>query len=98
MTDQLEKDVLKIEKNRAEIRDPHPVLKQTMNHLGHQVIAPAANGESRVRAVHRFNSGDRPKALFSDRVVRGENDGSLRAVAVDELIRTVNVDDPSMLD
>src|SRR5260370_39685900 len=98
MTRQLEKDVLKVGQNRPEIRDPDLILGQTMNHLGHQVVAPAVNGESKVSAVHRFNSGDRPKAFFSNRVVRGEHNGSLRAVPLDQLIRTVDVDDPSMLD
>src|SRR5256886_11744383 len=38
------------------------------------------------------------RSVFSDGVVRSENHGSLRAVSVDELLRPVDVDDPSMLD
>src|SRR5229473_1939189 len=69
-----------------------------MNHLCHEIVAPPANGESQVSARHRLNSRDCPKALFSDRIVRGENDGALRAMSPDELLRLVDVDDPSVLD
>jgi hypothetical protein len=83
MTSQFEKDVLKVGENRSEICNPYPILRQTMNHLSHEIVASTANGESKVTADHRLNSRDGAKALFSDRVVRGENDGSLRTVPVD---------------
>src|ERR1700674_1748027 len=68
-----------------------------MNHFGHEIVAPTANGESQVSADHGLNPWDRPDAFFSDGVVRGENDGSLGAVSVDEPLRPVDVDDPSVL-
>ncbi len=98
MTSQLKKDVFKVRQNRAKIRDPDAILGQTMNQFGHQVVAPAVNGESQIRAAHLFNSWDCPKALFSKRVFRRENDCSLRAVSSDEPLRSVDVDDPSVLD
>src|ERR1700722_4460219 len=69
-----------------------------MNHVGHEIVAPTANGESRVIAYYSLNSRDRLEAFFSDAVVRGENDGSLWAVPVNEPRRCVHVDDPSVLD
>src|SRR5260370_21011290 len=69
-----------------------------MNHLCHEIGAPCANDESRVRTDYGLNAGDRPKAIFSPRVVRGKNDGALRAVSANELLRLVDVDDPSVLD
>src|SRR5437016_11403957 len=52
VTSQFQKNVFKIGKNRAEIRDSNVVLRQTMNDLGDQVIAAAANGESRRSEEH----------------------------------------------
>src|SRR5438876_1854722 len=69
-----------------------------MNHLGHEIVAPTANGESPVIAYHSLDSQDPPEAFFSDGVVRGESDGSLGAVPVDEPLGRVNVNDPSVLD
>src|SRR5580698_4978989 len=69
-----------------------------MNHVGHEIVAATANGKSSVVAYYSLDSRDHPEAFFSNRVVSGENDGSLRTVAVDEPLRGVNVDDPPVLD
>src|SRR5437016_7950589 len=98
VTSQFQKNVFKIGKNRAEIRDSNVVLRQTMNDLGDQVIAAAANGESRVSPGYGLHSRDRPKALFSERIGCRENDGPFSAMPVDKAFRPVDVDDPSMLD
>ena len=66
VTGQFEKDVLKVRENRAEIGDPDPILGQTMNHLGDQIVAPTPNGELRVAADDRLDSRDRSKALRSE--------------------------------
>src|SRR5437899_430000 len=69
-----------------------------MNDLGDQVIAAAANGESRVSPGYGLHSRDRPKALFSERIGCRENDGPFSAMPVDKAFWPVDVDDPSMLD
>src|ERR1700733_5220722 len=96
-TGKLEKDVLKVGENRAEIGDPDSALGKTMNHFGHQVVTRAANRDSLPIADHGIHSRHRPKALYRDRVFRSESDGSLWAMPVDEPGRTVDVDDPSVL-
>src|ERR1700675_4608666 len=68
-----------------------------MNNLGHEVVARTANGELAVGAGHRLHSGNLPKALRGGRVVRSENDGSLRAVSGDKPFRLIDVDNPSVL-
>ena len=69
-----------------------------MNHLGHEIVAPAANCELRVAADHRVDSRDSSKALFSGRGVRGQDDGSLRAMPFNEVLRPVYIDNASVLD
>src|ERR1700720_71934 len=69
-----------------------------MNHPGDQVVAPAANGELRVRAHYRLDSRNCAKAVFSEWVGRSESDGSFRTVSADEPRRRVHVDDPPVLD
>src|ERR1700731_1023405 len=94
---QLEKDVLKVGENGAEIRDPNPMLRQTVNHPGDQVVAPPSNGESHVVVGYRLHFRNRLKVATGGRVVRIQNDGTLRAMPTDEALRCVDVDDPSVL-
>src|ERR1700733_4409033 len=96
-TGKLEKDVLKVGKNRAEIGDPDTAFGKTMNHFGHQGVPPAANSDSLPTADHVIHSWHRPKVLCRDWVIRSESDGSLWAMPVDEPTRGVDVDDPSVL-
>ncbi len=69
-----------------------------MNHLGHEIVSPAPNGELRVGASYRLNLRDGPKALYRGEVVGGEHDSALRAVPVHEALRRVDVDDASVFD
>src|SRR6266478_2964660 len=98
MTGQFEKNVFKIGENGTEIRDPDAILGKTMNYFGHQVVATAANRESQVSADYRLHSRDRAKAFFYPGVIGGKYHGSLRAVPGDESFRSVDVDNPSVLD
>src|SRR5579872_63321 len=98
MASQFDKDVLKVRKDCAEIRDSDAILRQTMNHFGDKIISPAANRELRVAADYRLDSRDRSKALFSASVVRAKNDGSLGAVPLHEVLRSVYVDNAPVLD
>src|SRR5271165_7043758 len=98
MTRQFQKDVLQIREDGAEIRNPDVILRQTMNHLGDEIVACSANRELEVGADHRLYSRDRSKALLGVLVVCRKHDGSFRAVPVNEALRPVDVHDSSMLD
>jgi hypothetical protein len=52
VTRQLEKDILKVGKNRAEIRDTNPILRQTMNYFCDQVLTFATDRERLANADH----------------------------------------------
>jgi hypothetical protein len=69
-----------------------------MNYLGDKIVASTPNRELRVAAEYRLDSRDGLKAISSSQVVRGEDNGSLRAVPVDEVRRLVDVDDASVFD
>src|SRR4029077_17452697 len=62
VTSQFEKDVLKVRKNCAEFCYPEPVLGQTVNHFGHEIVAVTSNRELRVAADDHLDSRDRSKA------------------------------------
>src|SRR5438270_12985971 len=45
VTGQFQKHVFKVGENGAKIRHADPILRQAVNHFGHQVVTLAANGE-----------------------------------------------------
>src|SRR3984885_1950913 len=94
---ELEKDVLKVGENGAEIRDADPILRKTMNHLGDQVVAPPANGASRVFAGYGLYAGNGLKVAGGSGVVRIQDDGTLGTVPAHEALRSVDVDDSPVL-
>src|ERR1700733_2584471 len=98
VTGQFEKDILKVGENRAEIRDPDAILGQTMNYLGDEIVTSAPNCELRVAADYTLDSRDGSKVLSSGSIVRGEDDGSLRAVPAHQVFRSVDVDDAPVFD
>src|SRR5580692_1457567 len=69
-----------------------------MNHLGHQIVSPAANGELRAAADYFLNSRNHLKVLSSVWIICGQDDGSLRAVPLHQALRTIDINDPSVLD
>jgi hypothetical protein len=48
---QFKKNVLEIGENRAEFSDPDPVLGQTVDHQGHEIVTQTANREPQVAAA-----------------------------------------------
>src|SRR5271168_3362605 len=94
---QLQKHVLEVRQNRPEIRHADEILDETANHLGHQVTL-SANRETLVRARDRLNPGDRAETLFRAGIVCSQHHSSLRAVAGNEPLRRVDINDPSVLD
>ena len=69
-----------------------------MNHLGDEIVAPTPNRDLRVAADDRFDSRDGSKVLSSGSIVRGEDDGSLRAVPAHQVFRSVDIDDAPVFD
>src|SRR5579862_2287480 len=98
MTGQFEEYVLKVGQNRAKIRDPDAIFRQTLNHFTDEIVPPPANRKLRVGADHRFDSRNSAKALPGASILRREDDGSLRAVPLHQAIRRVDIDDASVFD
>src|SRR6516162_8250503 len=69
-----------------------------MNHLGYKIVAATPNHELRSTARDHLDSRDRSKALRSTPVVCGEDDSSLRAMPLNQVLRAVDVDDTSVFD
>src|ERR1700691_5989449 len=69
-----------------------------MDHFGHEIFAPAPNGELQIAADHRLNLRDRSETLLGGRVIRGQRDDSFRAVPIHESLRRVDVNYSAVLD
>src|SRR5579871_45146 len=95
---QFDKDVFKVRENGAEIRDPDPILGETMNHRGDQILASAPKCELQVAANYRLDLRDHLKALFSRPIIRGKNDGSFRAVPIHKVLRSIYINDAPIFD
>ena len=63
--------------------NPSQLPESTQYHIGYQVVALTADGDSPVIAEHGINSRDGPKSLCREQILGGESDGSLRGVPVD---------------
>src|SRR5215472_14474184 len=68
-----------------------------MNDLRHKIVAAAADGELRTTTDYRLNSWDCTETLSRDRSFRSEDDGSLRAVPVNQAFWPVDVHAPPVL-
>src|SRR5215467_10548625 len=55
MAGQFQKDVLQVGQHSAEIGDPDPIFGETLDHLGHEVVAPPLKSKLRVLAHHALN-------------------------------------------
>ncbi len=101
---EIEKNVLQIRQDGAEVGDANPILAETMNHFGHQIVPAAANRELRVVTYDILHARDRAKAIDDVLAVvigvrfGGQHHGALRAVTLYEILRRVDVDDASMLE
>src|SRR5436305_13692777 len=52
MAGQFQKDVLQVGQYGAEVGDPDPILGETLDHLGHEVVAPSLKSEVGFLAHH----------------------------------------------
>src|SRR6202048_1105166 len=75
VTGQLEKDVLECRELGAEVDHPHPMFRQTLDHLGHEIAPESANGQLQPLAAHRLDLRDRPKTLCGGRTLAHHDHG-----------------------
>src|SRR5439155_24066896 len=95
VTGQFEKDILKVGENRAEIGEPYPILRQTMNHRGGDGT-PVEGGDparERVDEAVQFGVWKCPVDVsvsfrgVAVEIVRAENDFE-RPTATDQMWKT----------
>src|SRR5438105_6330697 len=84
---QREKHVLERRELCAEVGYTYPMLRQTLDHVRHQIVLPAANGELQPLAGHRLDLWDRQETLRGCRILGHERHAPLGAVARDEFGR-----------
>src|ERR1035437_9103553 len=85
---------LQIGQHSAEVGDSDPVLRQTLDHLGHKVVAFALKRELGVSACYGFHRWNRAQAFFRDRVVGGQQDRPLRTMAAHQILGPATLDNP----
>src|SRR5579871_3061543 len=64
MAGQFQENVFQVGQHRAEVGDPNPILGETLNHLGHQIVALALNRESGLLPRHPLDARDRTQTFF----------------------------------
>src|SRR5258707_385027 len=73
MAGQFQKHILEVGQHGAEFGDPDPILGETLDHLGHEVVAPPLKSELEVLAHHVLNLRNRSQAFLGD-CIRGRQD------------------------
>src|SRR5262249_54681158 len=66
MAGQFQKDVLQVGQHGGKVGDPDPVLGETVDHLGHEVVAPPLKSEMGVVARHVLDLRNRPQAFLGE--------------------------------
>src|ERR1700722_15726103 len=95
---QFEKHVLEVGDDHAEVSDAYTALGQTVDHLGHQIVAAAANRKLQIATHHRLNSRNCAKAFLGRRVIGSQDDGSFGAMPINKSLRSVDVDNSAAFD
>src|SRR6187455_3262860 len=93
-----QKHVLEIWNLRPKLGYPDPVFSEALDHVGHEILAAAAQREHAVTLRQIVDGVDRPKTLGSLDVVAGQRHGPVRTVLVDERFRCPDIDDASVID
>src|SRR5260370_30800585 len=81
MAGQFQKDVLQVGQHGAEVGDPDPILGETLDHLGHEVVAPPLTRELGVLAHHVLNLRNRSQTFLGD-CIRGRQDHRSRGAEI----------------
>src|SRR5580700_2110290 len=98
MAGQFQKDVLQVGQHGAEVGDPDPILGETLDHLGHEVVAPPLKSELVVLAHRVLNLRNSSQAFFGEGIPGHQDHRSRGAVPPHQFLRTTNVDDLSVFD
>src|SRR5580658_4641111 len=64
MAGQFQKDVLQVGQYGAEVGDPDPILGETLDHFGHEVVAAPLKSELGVLAHHVLDLRNSSQAFF----------------------------------
>src|ERR1700678_912793 len=68
-TRQFQKNVFEVRKHGTEIRNANPILRQTSNHFGHQVVAAPADRDLLSAARYGFHLRQRAESFCRIRIV-----------------------------
>src|SRR5437763_8305544 len=98
MAGEFQKDVLEVGRLGAEVGDPDPIFGETLDHLGHEVVAPALKSEPGVLAYHVLNLWNRSKTFFGEGIPGRQDHRSRGGVPPHQFLRSSNVDDLSVFD
>src|SRR5580700_1513707 len=97
MAGQFQKNVLQIRQHSTKIGDADAVLGETLDHLGHEVVAAALNGETGLLAGHGLCRLNPFEAFFGERVIGVQHNCSGGTVPAHQFRGTSNIDDLSVL-
>src|SRR5256885_7092749 len=97
MSGQFQKDIFEIRHHRSKIGDAHAVLGHALDHISDDVAALSANREPGV-FTRDSHVRHRTEPLAGAIRLGRQHDGPLRTMAADELLRRVDVDNPSRED
>src|SRR5271156_1657150 len=98
MPRKFKEDILEVGEDGAKIRNADVRLRQTVNYLGDEIVAAAANSELRVATDYFLDAGDRAKAVGGAWIIGGEHHGAFGTVSFHQVVRRVDVDDAAVLD
>lgn len=98
MAGQFQKDVFQVGQHGTEVGDPDPILGETLDHLGHEVVAPSLKSEPGVLAHQVLHLRNRSQAFFGDAIRGRQHHRSRGAVPSHQLARATNVNDLSVFD
>src|ERR1700722_1645047 len=97
MARQLQKYIFQSRQYSAEVGDADPVLRETLNHLGHKLVPLTLQRELRVPARYGFARRNNPQTFFRDRIIDGQQDRPLGTMAAHQILRPADLDDLSVL-
>src|SRR5580704_2603368 len=97
-TGQFKKHVLKVGDDHVKVGDAYTAFGQTVDHFGYQIVAAAANSKLQIAAHDRINSRNCSKAFLGGWVAGCQDDGAFRAVAINESLWSVDVDNSAAFD
>jgi len=68
MAGQFQKDVREVGQHGQEVGDPDPILKEALDHVGHEAVAPALGRELAVLTHHVLTLRNRSREFFGEAI------------------------------